>query len=74
VFGSALRSDFRADSDVDILVEFLPEHRVGLIGLAAIERELSTLIGRRVDLRTPRDLSPRFREEVVRTAVPQYAA
>ena len=74
VFGSALRTDFRPDSDVDVLVEFLPDRRVGLIGLAAIERELSALVGRAVDLRTPRDLSPRFRDEVLRTAAVQYAA
>jgi predicted nucleotidyltransferase len=39
-----------------------------------IERELSGLLGRRVDLRTPQDLSPRFRDEVLRTAMTQYAA
>ena len=74
LFGSALRDDFRADSDVDLLVEFLPDARVGLIGLAGIELELSEAIGRKVDLRTPRDLSPRFRDEVLRTAALQYAA
>jgi len=74
MFGSALRDDFRADSDVDLLVEFLPDARVGLIGLAGIELELSEAIGRKVDLRTPRDLSPRFRDEVLRTAALQYAA
>ena len=74
MFGSALRDDFRADSDVDLLVEFLPDARVGLIGLAGIELELSEAIGRKVDLRTPRDLSPRFRDEVLRTAALQCAA
>ena len=74
LFGSTLRGDARPDGDIDLLVEFLPGTRVGLIGLAGIERELSALLGRTVDLRTPRDLSPRFREEVVRTAATQYAA
>jgi predicted nucleotidyltransferase len=55
-------------------VEFLPDTRIGLIGLAALERELSDLLGRKVDLRTPQDLSPRFRDEVLRTAMTQYAA
>jgi predicted nucleotidyltransferase len=74
VFGSALRDDFRPDSDVDLLVEFLPGKRIGLFGLAAVERELSEIVGRKVDLRTPHDLSPRFRDEVLRTAALQYAA
>ena len=74
IFGSALRPDFRADSDVDFLVEFEPTRRIGLLGLAALERELSAIIGHRADLRTAQDLSPYFREEVVRTARLQYAA
>lgn len=74
LFGSVLRSDFRPDSDVDVLVEFEPNARLGFIGLATIQRELSGLIGRQVDLRTPQDLSPYFRDEVLRTAVDQYAA
>jgi len=73
LFGSALREDFRPDSDVDVLVEFEPDCRVGLIRLAAIERELGELIGRKVDLRTPADLSQYFREEVTRLAEVQYA-
>jgi hypothetical protein len=74
LFGSVLRPDFRPDSDVDVLVELEPGHRVGLIGFARIERELSELVGRKVDLRTPGDLSPYFRDAVVRDAVVQYAA
>jgi uncharacterized protein len=72
LFGSVLRDDFRADSDVDVLVEFDPNFRVGLIRLAGIERELSVLLGREVDLRTPAELSRYFREDVVRTARVQY--
>jgi predicted nucleotidyltransferase len=74
LFGSTLRGEERPDSGVDLLVEFLPGTRIGLIGLAGIERELSALLGRHVDLRTPLDLPPRFREEVLRMAATQYAA
>ncbi len=74
LFGSVLRPDFRSDSDVDVLVELEPGHRVGLIGFAGIEQELSELIGRKVDLRTAGDLSPYFRDDVVRNAVVQFAS
>ena len=73
IFGSALRSDFGPESDVDVLVEFAPGHTPGLLGLAGMEIELSTLFdGRKVDLRTPEDLSRYFRQEVVATAEVQY--
>jgi hypothetical protein len=70
-FGSVLRDDFGPDSDVDVLVEFDPRARVGLITLAAMELELGALLGRTVDLRTPADLSRYFRDEVLRTAETQ---
>lgn len=73
LFGSVLREDFRFDSDVDVLVEFEEGHTPGMIGLARMEAELSTLFDREVDLRTPQDLSRYFRDEVVRTAAVQYA-
>ncbi len=74
LFGSVLWGKDRPDSDVDLLVEFEPEKAPGLLGLAAIEAELSALLGgRRVDLRTAKDLSPHFRSEVTRTAEVQYA-
>lgn len=73
LFGSALGDGFRSDSDIDILVEFHADIPVGLIRLSAIERELSDLLGRTVDLRTPEELSPYIREEVTRSAVVQYA-
>ncbi len=50
LFGSVLREDFRPDSDVDVLVEFEPEARIGLLALAGMELELSAIVGRRVDL------------------------
>lgn len=74
VFGSALRSDFRPDSDIDLLVEFEPEHIPGLFGLARMERELSAMLGGwKVDLRTPEDLSRYFRRQVLEEAEVQYA-
>ena len=69
LFGSVLRSDFRKNSDVDVLIEFDREHTPGFLGLARMERELSSMLGdRKVDLRTPEDLSRYFRETVVKTA------
>jgi hypothetical protein len=75
VFGSALRSDFRPDSDIDVLVEFDPDRIPGLLGMAHMERELSALLGgRKVDLRTPQDISRYFRKQVIAQAEVQYAA
>jgi predicted nucleotidyltransferase len=75
LFGSRLTGTDRPDSDVDLLVEFEPGHAPGLLALAGIEGELSSLIGGRpVDLRTAQDLSRYFRDEVLRTARVQYAA
>ena len=68
LFGSVLRNDFTPESDIDVLVEFLPTTRIGLIGMANLEAELSATLGRRVDLRTPADLSRSFRDEVVASA------
>ena len=73
IFGSALRDDFRPDSDIDVLVEFEPSYAPGLFGIARIERELSALFGgRKVDLRTPEDLSRYFRQRVLEEAEVQY--
>jgi len=71
-FGSILRDNFRPDSDIDVLVEFDPDAHVGLMRVVGIERELSELIGRKVDLRTPKELSKYFRDEVVAEAEVQY--
>jgi len=65
-FGSVLREDFTSESDVDVLVEFEPGARVGLISFAGIENELSRLLGRKVDLNTAGFLSPYFRDQVLR--------
>ena len=72
-FGSVLREDFGPDSDVDVLVEFDPDHIPGLIRLAGIEFELGEILGRKVDIRTAQDLSRYFREEVLNAAEVQYA-
>jgi predicted nucleotidyltransferase len=75
IFGSALRDDFGPDSDVDILVEFEPDRIPTLFDIASMEHELSALFGgRKVDLRTPEDLSPYFRKQVLSEAEVQYAA
>lgn len=70
-FGSVLRDDFDKDSDIDVLVEFEPGVSVGLC-FFAIERELSELLGKKVDLNTPAFLSKYFRDEVMAEAEVQY--
>jgi predicted nucleotidyltransferase len=68
VFGSAVRDDFRSDSDVDVLIDLAPDARVGLIGLQRMRDELSALIGRPVDLLTRSSLNRHIRDEVLREA------
>ena len=74
LFGSVLRDDFGPDSDVDVLVEFEPAARVGLLRLAGMEIELSEILGRKVDLSTPGFLSDYFRDKVLAEAQVQYDA
>jgi len=75
LFGSQLKGTARPDSDIDLLVEFLPQAKPTYFDLADIEIELSALMdGRKIDLRTPAELSRYFRDEVVRTAEPLYVA
>jgi predicted nucleotidyltransferase len=73
LFGSILRDDFKPESDVDVLVEFQHGHKIGLLKMARMEAELSEMLKRKVDLRTPGDLSRYFRQEVVQNAEVQYA-
>jgi len=74
LFGSRLTGTARPDSDVDLLVEFEPGCEPGLLGLASMEAELTTLLGgKKVDLRTPQDLSRHFRDQVLQSAEVQYA-
>lgn len=72
LFGSVLREDFSPDSDVDVLVEFEPEARVGLITLAGMEIELSRMLGRKAEIHTIKGLNPYFRDEVLDQAEVQY--
>ncbi|MCX6034534.1 MAG: nucleotidyltransferase family protein [Chloroflexi bacterium] len=72
LFGSVLRDDFGPESDVDVLVEFEPGARVGLITLAGMEIELSRLLGRKAEMHTVKGLNPHFRDEVLQVAEAQY--
>ena len=73
LFGSVLRDDFRPESDVDVLVEFEPGARLGF-AFFDVQEELSQILGRRVDLKTPRELSKYFRDEVLAEAEDVYVA
>ena len=74
LFGSVLTGRFSETSDIDMLVEFQPRGHVGFFRLAEIEEKFSQLLGgRKIDLRTPMDLSRHFRDEVVRDALVIYA-
>ncbi|TET32277.1 MAG: nucleotidyltransferase [Planctomycetota bacterium] len=72
-FGSVLRDDFGPDSDVDVLVVFEPGHTPGL-AFFAMQRELSGVLSRNVDLNTPDGLSRYFRDEIMAEAEVQYVA
>ena len=74
LFGSYLKNTASKDSDVDFLVEFEEDTEYGLVDIARIERELSGIIGKKVDLRTPEELSRYFRDTVVREAQVKYEA
>ncbi len=74
LFGSVLHGNDGPDSDLDLLVEFEPGVRIGFVGLASLQLELSQLLGRNVDLRTPAELSRYFRARVLAEAEVQYAA
>ena len=71
-FGSVLREDFRPESDIDLLVEFEPGHVPGYFTLSAMERELSGLMGRKVDLRTPGEISDYYRDRVLASSETWY--
>jgi len=74
LFGSVLRDDFGPDSDVDVLVEFEPGQRVGMLKLAGMEIELGEILGYKVDLNTPGFISRDFRDKVLAEAEVQYVA
>ena len=71
-FGSILRDDFRPDSDIDVLVTFDRSVPIGLFEVIGMEMELSEMMGKKVDLRTPNELSDYFRDEVLAEAEVQY--
>lgn len=72
-FGSAVRADFQPGSDIDVLVEFRPEGKVGFFELFDMEQELSRLLGGlKVDLNTPNSLSKYFRQQVLNEAQVEY--
>lgn len=73
LFGSVLRDDFRPKSDIDFLVEFEPGRTPGYFKLVSMEMEISEMLeGRKIDLRTPNELSIYFRDRVMAEAVVQY--
>jgi predicted nucleotidyltransferase len=73
VFGSAVRGEMTFDSDIDLLVEFVPGAKVGLFRFAQLEQELTKLLGRRVDLVLRRGLKPWVKERAIQEALSIYA-
>lgn len=74
MFGSYLSNTYNEESDIDLLAEFEEDANYGLLDVARIERELSELLGKKVDLRTPIELSRYFRDQVVKEAQVKYEA
>jgi hypothetical protein len=74
LFGSVLRQDFGKRSDIDVLVEFQPEAKIGFIAYLSLQEELEAMIGRKVDLVSKRGLKPLIREPVLAQARVLYAA
>jgi predicted nucleotidyltransferase len=75
LFGSVLRDDFHPDSDIDVLVEFQPEHTPGFLKLHQIQEELSTILGnRQIDLVTSKFLNHRIRDRILSEAEVHYVA
>jgi predicted nucleotidyltransferase len=74
LFGSVLREDFGPESDVDVLVEFEPDAVIGFMALGRMQRELTALLERRVDLVPQDGLKPAVREAVLSSAEVLYAA
>ena len=72
LFGQHLANTYKEESDVDLLVEFEENANYGLLDVARMERELSDMIGKKVDLRTPNELSKYFRDAVVKEATVFY--
>ena len=73
LFGSVLRDDFRTDSDIDVLVQFEPDARVSFLTLGKMQRELSAIFKRPVDLVPQDGLKPVIRDTVLSSAQEIYA-
>jgi len=73
LFGSGLGPAFRADSDLDFLVEFKPGTPIGLLQLGQLQQDLESLLNRKVDLVPKRGLKPLIRERVLQRTEPVYA-
>jgi predicted nucleotidyltransferase len=74
LFGSYLKNNYNEKSDIDFLVEFESDSNHGLLDIAKMERELSEIMERKVDLRTPAELSKYFRDTIVKEAEIKYEA
>ena len=74
LFGSALGDGFAPESDLDLLVEFEPQARIGFLALARMQRELSLVMSRKVDLVPKNGLKPKIREVVLAQAEVLFAA
>jgi len=72
LFGSYLKNTFNENSDIDLLAEFDEDTGYGLLDLSRMERELSEIIGKKVDLRTANELSRYFRDTIVKEAKVKY--
>ncbi len=68
VFGSAVRDDFRSDSDIDVLIDLAPDARIGLVALQKMRDELSRIFGHPVDLLTRNGLNRHIRDQILRDA------
>lgn len=73
VFGSAVRNELTPESDVDLLVEYIPDAPVGLFAMSGHRLDLIEIVGRDVDLATPNSLSPYIRQAVLDSAELLYA-
>jgi len=74
LFGSAVRGEMRPDSDIDVMVEFDPAARIGILKFESLVEGLEALVGRKIDLVTKRGLKPWVRPEVLKEARVIYAA
>lgn len=72
LFGSFLKNTYNADSDIDLLVVFEENSGYGLLDIARVERELSQIVGKKIDIRTKDELSRYFRDAVVKEAKVEY--